>query len=63
MLPLFFGEGVEDCAGTYLFTCIKHKWSLSYTLRGGVKVDAGVVRLADFGIDFFVCFEYSTLII
>lgn len=54
MLPLFFGEGVEDFAGTYLFTCTGHKWSLSYTLRGGVKVDAGVVRLADFGIDFFV---------
>ncbi len=54
MLPLFFGDGVESFAGTYLFTCTGHVWSLSYTLLDGVQVDAGNVRLADFGIDFFV---------
>ncbi len=53
-LPMFFGEGVESFAGTYLFICKEHVWNLSYTLIGGVNVDAGIRRLADFGIDLFV---------
>ena len=54
MLPLFFGAGVENFAGIYTFTFTDDKWTLSYTPVGGVKVDAGATRLADFGIDFFV---------
>ena len=50
------GEAGTNISGTYTFTYNSSgkRWTLSYTLAGGVAIDGGTVKPGDFHIDIFI---------